>query len=45
MKNEIQERRKKATEKTLLRLAELKIKAFNLKDTPEQYIDKCIKNA
>ncbi len=36
----ILERRKKATSKILLRIAELQIKKFSLKDTPEDYIKK-----
>ena len=33
--------RKTATRKTMLRIAGLKIKAYGLKDTPEEYIEKC----
>jgi len=35
--------RKEATRKTILRIAELKIKAYGLKDTPEEYVRKCQK--
>lgn len=31
------------TRKAMLRIAVLKIKAYNLKDTPEEYIKKCQK--
>jgi hypothetical protein len=36
------ERRKNATHKVLVKIAELKIKEHNLQDTPEQYIIKCM---
>ena len=38
-----QERRREATRKTMLRIAELKIAAYGLKDTPEEYIRKATK--
>ena len=34
------ERRKIFTHKTMVKIAEARIKAFNLKDTPEQFIAK-----
>lgn len=34
---------KNRTKKTMLRIAELKIKAYKLKDTPEEYVNKSIK--
>lgn len=34
---------KEATKKAILRIAEAKIKAYNLKDTPEEYIKKSLK--
>ena len=39
----ISERRKIATHKEMLRIATLKIKAYGLSDTPEEYIEKCKK--
>ena len=36
--------RKAATNKAMLRIAELKIAAFNLKDTPEEYVRKSKEN-
>lgn len=35
------ERRRRATRKFMLRVAELKIKIHGLKDTPEEYVQKC----
>lgn len=36
------ERRKDSTHKVLVRIAEERIRRFNLKDTPEEYIKKTI---
>ena len=36
---------KEATKKVMLRIAELKNKAYSLKDTPEEYVKKCQKNS
>ena len=33
----------KATNKIMLRIAQLKIEAYNLKDTPEEYVKKAKK--
>ena len=41
---EREQERKAATEKTMLRVAELKIAAYGLKDTPKEYIKKSIKS-
>lgn len=39
----VADRRSKATRRTMLRIAELKIQIHGLKDTPEAYIEKCKK--
>ena len=37
------DRQKEKTRQTMLRIAELKIKAHGLKDTPEEYVKKATK--
>jgi len=44
METQEQKRRRELTRKTLLRIAELKIEAYKLEDTPEEYLKKCAKN-
>ena len=40
METEREPERKAATNKVMLRIAELKIAAYGLKDTPKQYVKK-----
>ena len=35
-------RRKQVTKKAIRRIAEIKIQTFSLRDTPQEYIEKCI---